>query len=78
MATWLKKTGKSIGKAIPVGEAMPYPEFRRGILKLVNHWMNIWDAFKVCSAYMDADDECQRDLSDILRKDLAELPEKGA
>lgn len=56
-----------------MGEAMTAPEFKRGIKRLAENWMERIHATQIWSRYIDASPEAQRDLSDMLRKDLAEL-----
>lgn len=56
-----------------MNERMTLPEFKHGIMRLADNWMERVHARQIWSAYIDADEATQRDLSKMLREDLAAL-----
>ena len=54
-------------------EPMSPREFKYGLLRLADSWMEGAHARQIAAAYIDASDEAKRDLSDMLRDDLAKL-----
>ncbi len=63
-------------------EIMSVPEFKHGMMRLareaepIEHG-DVWRAWRVVCAYMDADEGAQQDCSEMLREDLAALDHDG-